>query len=142
VSDFVDGFIAKNFNARTDLGAYLDPLADKALLDGMYLALAILGGLPAWLAMMVIGRDLLIVVGVVLIQRRSPVFRAVPLAIGKINTFAQILLAACAIAHAGGWIQLADQVAVLIVLVASTTFLSGAGYALQAIRATLPERAT
>jgi cardiolipin synthase (CMP-forming) len=142
VSDFVDGFIAKNFNARTDLGAYLDPLADKVLLDGIYLALAILGGLPAWLALMVIGRDLLIVGGVVLIQRRNPVFRAVPLAIGKINTFAQILLAACAIAHAGGWIQLADQVAVLIVLVASTTFLSGAGYALQAIRATLPERAT
>jgi cardiolipin synthase len=142
VSDFVDGFIAKNFNARTDLGAYLDPLADKVLLDGVYLALAILGGLPAWLALMVIGRDLLIVGGVVLIQRRNPVFRAVPLAIGKINTFAQILLAACAIAHAGGWIQLADQVAVLIVLVASTTFLSGAGYALQAIRATLPERAT
>ena len=142
VSDFVDGFIAKNFNARTDLGAYLDPLADKVLLDGIYVALAILGGLPAWLALMVIGRDLLIVVGVVLIQRRNPVFRAVPLAIGKINTFAQILLAACAIAHAGGWIDLADQVAALIVLVAATTFLSGAGYALQALRATLPERAT
>ena len=106
MSDVVDGFIAKNFNARTDLGAYLDPLADKVLLDGIYLALAILGGLPAWLALMVIGRDLLIVVGVVLIQRRNPVFRAVPLAIGKINTFAQILLAACAIAHAGGWIDL------------------------------------
>jgi cardiolipin synthase len=141
VSDFVDGFIAKNFNARTDLGAYLDPLADKALLDGMYLALAILGGLPAWLALMVIGRDLLIVVGVVLIQRRNPVFRAVPLAIGKVNTFAQILLAACAIAHAGGWIDLEAQVAALIVLVASTTILSGAGYAVQALRATAREHA-
>lgn len=142
VSDFVDGFIAKNFNARTDLGAYLDPLADKVLLDGSYLALAILGGLPAWLALMVIGRDLLIVAGVVLIQRRNPVFRAVPLAIGKINTFAQILLAACAIAHAGGWIDLGAQVAALIVLVASTTLLSGAGYAVQAMRATARERAT
>jgi cardiolipin synthase (CMP-forming) len=142
VSDFVDGFIAKNFNARTDLGAYLDPLADKVLLDGSYLALAILGGLPPWLALMVIGRDLLIVVGVVLIQRRRPVFRAVPLAIGKVNTFAQILLAACAIAHAGGWIDLEAQVAALIVLVAATTFLSGAGYAVQAIRATAPERAS
>ena len=142
VSDFVDGFIAKHFNARTDLGAYLDPLADKVLLNGIYLALAILGGLPVWLALMVIGRDLLIVTGVVLIQRRNPVFRAVPLALGKINTFAQILLAACAIAHAGGWIDLGAQIPALIALVAMTTFLSGAGYALQALRATRPERAS
>ncbi len=135
VSDVVDGFIAKKFNTRTELGAVLDPLADKALLDGIYLALAIVGWLPAWLSVMVLGRDLLIVVGVILIRRRDPVFRATPLAIGKINTFAQILLAACTIAAAGGWIELDAQVAVLIVLVASTTILSGAGYAVQAVRA-------
>jgi cardiolipin synthase len=139
VSDFVDGFIAKNFNARTELGAVLDPLADKALLDGIYLALAIVGWLPPWLTLMVLGRDLLIVIGVILIRRRHPVFRAMPLAIGKINTFAQILLAACTIADAGGWIDLEAQVAVLIVLVATTTVLSGAGYAVQAVRATATE---
>ena len=55
VSDVVDGFIAKNFNARTELGACLDPLADKALLAGIYLALAIGGGLPVWLAALVLG---------------------------------------------------------------------------------------
>ncbi len=136
VSDYVDGFIAKNFNARTDLGAILDPLADKALLDGIYLALAVAGWLPAWLSLMVLGRDLLIVVGVVLIRRRHPVFRAMPLVVGKINTFAQILLAACTIADAGGWIDLGAQVTILIVLVAGTTILSGAGYAVQAVRAT------
>jgi cardiolipin synthase (CMP-forming) len=142
VSDVVDGFIAKNFNARTELGAWLDPLADKALLAGIYLALAIGGGLPVWLAALVLARDLLIVVGVILIRRRNTVFRAVPLAIGKINTFAQILLAACAIADSGGWIELEAQVAVLIVLVATTTSLSGAGYAVQAVRALALERAT
>jgi hypothetical protein len=78
----------------------------------------------------------------VLIRRRQPVFRAMPLAIGKINTFAQILLAACAIADAGGWIDLEAQVAALVVLVATTTALSGAGYAVQAIRATGLERAS
>ena len=142
VSDVVDGFIAKNFNARTELGAWLDPLADKALLAGIYLALAIGGGLPVWLAALVLARDLLIVAGVILIRRRNTVFRAVPLAIGKINTFAQILLAACAIADSGGWIELEAQVAVLIVLVATTTLLSGAGYAVQAVRALALERAT
>jgi phosphatidylglycerophosphate synthase len=64
-----------------------------------------------------------------------------PLAIGKINTFAQILLASFVIADAGGWITLDGQVTALIVLVASTTALSGAGYAVQAIRATAQERA-
>jgi cardiolipin synthase len=142
VSDVVDGYIAKNFNSRTELGACLDPLADKALLAGIYLALAIGGGLPVWLAALVLARDLLIVMGVVLIRRRNPVFRAVPLAIGKINTFAQILLAACAIADRGGWIELESQVAALIVLVAMTTLLSGAGYAWQAIRALALERAS
>jgi cardiolipin synthase len=142
ISDVVDGYIAKKFNAKTELGAILDPLADKALLDGIYLAMAIVGWLPAWLALMVLSRDLLIVIGVVLIRRRHPVFRAMPLAIGKINTFAQILLAACAIADAGGWIDLEAQVAALVVLVATTTALSGAGYAVQAIRATGLERAS
>jgi cardiolipin synthase len=142
VSDVVDGFIAKRFNARTELGAVLDPLADKALLDGIYLALAIAGWLPLWLTLMVLGRDLLIVAGVILIRRRYPVFRAMPLLVGKINTFAQILLAACTIADAGGWIDLHAQVAALIVLVASTTVLSGAGYAVQAVRATGPEPAS
>jgi cardiolipin synthase len=141
LSDAVDGFIAKTFNARTELGAVLDPLADKALLAGMYLALAIGGGLPVWLTALVLARDLLIVAGVILIRRRDPVFRAVPLAIGKINTFAQILLAGCAIADSGGWIELEAQVTALIVLVASTTVLSGAGYAVQATRALARERA-
>ena len=55
VSDALDGYIAKNFNARTELGAYLDPLADKALLDGIYVALAI-GGVAAGVARRAGGR--------------------------------------------------------------------------------------
>ena len=139
-SDVVDGYIAKTFNARTDLGAYLDPLADKVLLNGIYLALALVDWLPAWLVVMVISRDLLIVTGVIWIRRRNSVFRATPLVVGKINTFAQILLAACAIAHAGGWIDLAGEVGTLIVVVALTTLLSGAGYLVQAARATATEQ--
>lgn len=140
VSDAVDGFIAKNFNSRTALGAYLDPLADKVLLNGIYVALAMVGWLPVWLAFLVISRDLLIVAGVVLIQRRHSLFRARPLLLGKANTFAQILLAAAALAHAGGLLVLEEQVAALIVTVTATTVLSGAGYAAQAIKALHAER--
>jgi cardiolipin synthase (CMP-forming) len=141
-SDAVDGFIAKRFNATTNLGSYLDPLADKVLLDGIYVALAMGQWLPAWLVALVIGRDLLIVCGVVLIRRRDAVFRPRPLLIGKINTFAQILLAACALAYIGGWADLAFTVEALVIAVALTTLLSGAGYAAQALRSIGSEQAS
>src|SRR3974390_3868648 len=64
VSDAIDGFIAKNFDLRTELGAYLDPLADKALLISIYVALSIYAGLPAWLAITVVSRDVMILVAV------------------------------------------------------------------------------
>ena len=142
MSDLLDGYSAKNFKARTELGGYLDPIADKTLLDGIYVALALAGWLPSWLAMLVVGRDVLIVLGVVLIQRRNPVFRAKPLLIGKVNTFAQLSLAACTLAHAGGVIDLGTLVTVLIGAAALTTVLSGAGYAGQAVRMLAAERAS
>jgi cardiolipin synthase len=140
ISDGVDGFIAKNFNAQTNLGSYLDPLADKLLLNGIYVALFLGDWLPGWLVALVIGRDLLIVAGVMLIRRQHPVFRPRPLLIGKINTLAQIFLAAAAIAHSGGWMDLAATVAGLIAVVTLTTVLSAAGYAVQTLRSVGVER--
>ena len=140
ISDAVDGFIAKRFNARTSLGSYLDPLADKVLLDGIYVALAMGQWLPVWLVVLVIGRDLLIVLGAAWIRRRNAVFRPEPLLIGKLNTFAQMLLAACALANMGGLIDLAVAVDLLVIAVALTTLLSGAGYAGQALRSVRSEQ--
>jgi cardiolipin synthase len=140
LSDALDGFIAKRFNAKTTLGSYLDPLADKVLLDGIYVALAMGQWLPVWLVALVIGRDLLIVGGVALIRRRHATFRPKPLLIGKINTFAQILLAGCALGHVGGWGDLDAAVEVLVIVVALTTLLSGAGYAAQAMRSVRSEQ--
>jgi len=134
ISDAIDGYIAKNFNARTDFGAYLDPLADKILLNGIYVSLAMIDWVPVWLAFLVISRDLLIVAGVILIQRRHPLFRARPLFMGKLNTFAQILLVAFVLAHTGTFVDLGELIDPLIATVALTTTLSGAGYALQAAR--------
>lgn len=142
VSDAVDGYIAKRFNSRTALGAYLDPLADKTLLDGIYLALAWAGWLPAWLALLVLSRDVMIVVGVILIRRRNSLYRARPLVIGKINTFSQIVLVAGVLAHTGGLVDLGGLIALLIGAVAITTVLSGAGYIGQGVRAATKERAS
>jgi cardiolipin synthase len=105
-------------------------------------ALALAGWLPPWLAALVVGRDVLIVLGVVLIQRRNPVFRARPLLVGKVNTFAQLTLAACALAHATGVIDLAVPLTALIVAVTLTTILSAAGYAGQGWRGLDRERAS
>src|SRR6201992_4542572 len=60
VSDAVDGFIAKRFDLRTELGAYLDPLADKALLVSIYVTMAVVGELPPAIAIIVVSRDLMI----------------------------------------------------------------------------------
>ena len=57
VSDALDGWIAKTFDLRTQLGAYLDPLADKALIVSIYVALAIVGVVPATIAIIVVARD-------------------------------------------------------------------------------------
>lgn len=142
VSDALDGYVAKTFNSKTDFGAILDPLADKALLDGSYLALALAGNLPLWLAVLVVGRDVLIVIGVVLIRRRDPVFQVRPLKVGKLNTFTQILLAAAALAIWGGIADVSDLIWPMIVVVAAMTVLSGASYVVQAIRHADLERAS
>src|SRR5580765_5353472 len=64
ISDGVDGFLAKRFGMKTELGAYLDPLADKVLIVSIYVTLGIVDALPRWLVILVVSRDLLIVGGV------------------------------------------------------------------------------
>lgn len=134
VSDALDGYIAKTFDQSTDLGAILDPLADKVLLDGVYIALALSGNLPLWLAMLVVGRDILIVLGVVLIRRRDPVYRVRPLRTGKLNTFLQIILAAMALAIWGRVVDVGHLLPPMIWLVAAMALISGVSYGVQALR--------
>lgn len=101
VSDGVDGFLAKRFDWRTELGAYLDPIADKALLVSIYVALGIGGGLPSWLVILVVSRDILIVGAVMLSWMMDRPVRVAPLMVSKINTAAQIILAGVVLAHLG-----------------------------------------
>ncbi|MHA1113358.1 MAG: CDP-alcohol phosphatidyltransferase family protein [Alphaproteobacteria bacterium] len=127
-SDAVDGFIAKRFDSRTELGAYLDPLADKALLVSTYVTLGITGLLPGWLVTLVVFRDLLIVGGALLVHTLRQTLTMRPLLISKLNTAAQITLAAMVLAEAGLSFAVPDLRLVLCILVAVTTFLSGAAY--------------
>jgi cardiolipin synthase len=92
VSDGLDGFLAKQFNWSSRLGAILDPLADKALLVTCYAALVWVGLLPVWLLVLVVARDLVIVAGAVIYNFRIERLEAAPTLISKLNTLLQILL--------------------------------------------------
>ncbi|MFN4281490.1 MAG: CDP-alcohol phosphatidyltransferase family protein [Alphaproteobacteria bacterium] len=128
-SDAVDGFIARHFRMQTELGGYLDPLADKALLVSVYLACGHEQYLPYWLVILVVFRDILIVGGVLLLytlQNRRP--QMAPLWISKLNTAMQIVLAALVLAGGAFNIPPDRVIDVLIWIVGATTALSGAAY--------------
>ena len=94
VSDAVDGFIAKRFDMRSEFGAYMDPLADKALLVSIYVTLSVTGVLPGWLAIVVVSRDLMIVAAIMVSWLMGRPVAIHPLTVSKLNTFVQIAFAA------------------------------------------------
>ncbi|MBL29004.1 MAG: CDP-alcohol phosphatidyltransferase [Rhodospirillaceae bacterium] len=129
LSDAVDGFIAKQFDMATTLGAYLDPIADKSLLVGVYIALAHEGALPVWLVILVCFRDLSIVGGVLLLHALTATKHIVePMILSKINTLAQLVLAGLTLAAlAYGWDD-RGAATLMVYAVAATTVGSGFAY--------------
>ena len=128
VSDAIDGYVAKRFNMRTDLGRFLDPLADKALLVSIYITLGMKGQLPAWLVILVVSRDVLIIGGALLAFAMGAGMKIEPLLVSKANTAAQIALAAAVLGDRATLMLPSFVVTSLIWLVAVTTVLSGASY--------------
>ena len=101
LSDLVDGFLAKRFGMATELGAYLDPVADKAMLISTYVALGIADAIPRWLVILVVSRDIMIVGAVILSWLIDKPMELKPLAVSKLNTVAQIVLALTVLAALG-----------------------------------------
>ncbi len=128
VSDAVDGFIAKRFNSETALGKFLDPLADKALLVCVYVSLGQADLLAVWLVIMVVFRDAVIVGGAILYQTLTQSLTMRPLRISKVNTVAQIILAAAVLGVTGFAVEARGMIDVMVYAVAATTLLSGAYY--------------
>ena len=127
ISDAVDGFLAKRFHMGSELGAYLDPLADKALIVSIYVALGISGALPISLVILVVSRDIMIIAGFMLawlVGRPMPVK---PLPVSKANTVAQIFLATLVLAERGfgftlEWTSIAAIALVAVLTLASIAF--------------------
>jgi len=91
VTDGLDGLIARSFNQMTVVGAYLDPLADKALVISMFTTLAIVGVIPGWLAVVVISRDCIILGGILVMTLMSVDLEIKPSFVSKINTMLQLV---------------------------------------------------
>lgn len=128
ISDGVDGFIARQFDQRSELGAYLDPIADKLLLVSVFVVLGQMAELPLWLVIAVVSRDALIVGAVLLsyVMGRPVVVK--PLFVSKANTTAQILLAALVLGELSFAAAIGHLRDGLIVLTGLLTVASAAAY--------------
>ncbi|MCV3210245.1 CDP-alcohol phosphatidyltransferase family protein [Mesorhizobium sp. YC-39] len=128
ISDGVDGFIARHFNQQSQLGAYLDPMADKLLLVSVFVVMGFIGELPLWLVVMMVSRDALIVFAVLLSSVMSHPVEMKPLFVSKANTAIQIVLAAVVLGELAFGIQLDPLRPALIILSGVLTVASAAAY--------------
>jgi cardiolipin synthase len=134
ISDAVDGFLAKRFGMATELGAYLDPLADKAMLVSIYVALGVTDALPRWLVILVVSRDIMIVSAVILSWLVDKPVPLKPLPVSKLNTVAQISLACVVMGALGFGFDATMTVVALTALVTALTLLSIAFYVAEWVR--------
>jgi cardiolipin synthase len=134
VSDAVDGFLAKRFNMTSDLGALLDPLADKALLVSIYIALGIWGAIPRWIVILVVSRDIMIVSAVIVSWLFGKPVQMKPLMVSKLNTAAQVAFAALVLGSLGFGFQKSPYDAILMALVTVFTLSSVSLYLVEWVR--------
>jgi len=98
-TDILDGAAARGMGASSPVGAYFDPIADKCLLSGAYLALAWVHIVPWWLVAIIFGRDIYILAGVGVFMLFTKIRRFPPSIWGKVSTFVQICTAVLALAY-------------------------------------------
>ena len=134
VSDAVDGFLAKRFGMASEFGSYLDPLADKALIVSIYVALGINDALPRWLVILVVSRDIMIVAAVILSWLVGRPVTVRPLTVSKFNTVAQIVLATLVLASLALSLELQWLIVVAIAAVAGLTLASIGAYVREWVR--------
>jgi cardiolipin synthase len=134
ISDAVDGYLAKRFDMTSELGRYLDPLADKVLIVSIYVALGIAEAIPRWLVILVVSRDIMIIGAVMLSWLVGQPIEVKPLLVSKLNTVAQILFAGLVLASLGFQFEAEAAKLVAMAAVAGLTLLSVAFYVAEWVR--------
>lgn len=127
VTDSLDGTIARITNQRTDLGAYLDPLADKLLLMSAFVTLSVLHLVPLWIVILVVSRDTILLTGTLLARLIDSRVNCSPSVLGKGTTLCQLLYVILVVLATSQQIELSVLQPLLLVMV-TFTVLSGFHY--------------
>lgn len=128
ITDGLDGYIAKRYNCISSLGAILDPIADKLLVACAYIMLAIIDAIPFWLLIAVMFRDLVIVVGYLVLIVMGDEIPMKPTYLSKINTFLQIFLVIIVLIEKTGLLYIPFFIDAVVLGVLITTIGSGCQY--------------
>ena len=128
LSDALDGFLARIFKSRTTFGAYLDPIADKALLVGVFAALGQTGLIELWVVILVVFRDVLIIGGILLLFLFKSTVEMKPLMVSKVNTVVQLMYALYVLGQGDSILGIPHLSLYFGYLTALTTVLSGVIY--------------
>ena len=129
LTDAMDGYIARKFNQKTVLGSYIDPIADKLLLISGFLSLSFMGHLPdsmripAWITILVVARDVIILIGSTMIFLTTGRLKAQPLVIGKITTVFQMIALFSALISLPSHLQM-----IVFIMMGILTVISGVQY--------------
>jgi cardiolipin synthase len=130
LSDAADGFLAKRFGWQSELGAVLDPIADKLLMATAFVTLAYLRLVPIWLTAIVIARDVIIVVGALLYRYWLGPLSARPSAVSKLNTLCQAAFILAVVGREGFSVPSQWLLVLLGALTFATVMISGIDYVL------------
>lgn len=133
VSDAADGLIARHTHTQTELGAFLDPMADKLLVVSSFITLAAIGRLPIWLVIIVVSRDVILVLGSFILYLMGHTLIIRPSLIGKTTTVLQlstVCLVMIMINYGGNWML----VPLIAWLTVAFTVASGAQYVMRGMK--------
>ena len=136
LTDALDGALARLLNKQTELGSFLDPLADKILLSTSFISLAIFGLIPSWLAVIVISRDFIILLGLLILSMMSITYEIKPVFVSKVTTTLQIATVFFALLlKTFTYYKISyDWIMILSWLTASFTIISGLIYIIKGIK--------
>lgn len=128
LSDVVDGFLARVFNQHSEIGAVLDPAADKLMIVCTALTLVWLKQLPAWIGALIVLRDAVIVSGFLAYRWLRGHVEMAPTVLGKFNTGLVFAVFTLVLANAAGFVDAGKWLPALYALLAITILASGAQY--------------
>jgi len=137
ITDFFDGYVARRFNQQSALGRFLDPMADKLLTTASFIVLALahesFPSIPVWLAAAVVGRDVLILLGSLVVYLATGFTGFKPTMLGRVNTTVEFcFIFTFLVLHTAGVLIYLMPLCYWIVL--ASVVLSGADYVLEGVK--------